>query len=271
MTASTSGGAAPGWDPGQYLRYADERGRPFADLLARIPVADARTVVDLGCGPGTLTRGLIDIWPQAVIIGVDSSADMIDAAAEHEVTGRLDFVQGDAQDWQPAGPVDVVIANAVLHWVPGHLGLIGRIAQWLTPGGVFAFQVPDNFTFPSHLVIRDLRLSAKWRDRLGAGADRQAGVESAEAYLGAMLEAGLDPDVWSTTYLHVLTGDDAVLEWVKGTALRPVLTALADDPEASADFLAECGEQLRAAYPPGPHGTVFPFRRIFAIGRAGSR
>jgi trans-aconitate 2-methyltransferase len=271
MAVSPAAGGTASWDPDQYLRYADERGRPFADLLARVPVPDPRRVVDLGCGPGTLTRGLLELWPNAAVTGVDSSPEMIRAAADLEVAGRLEFVCGDVRDWQPSGSVDVVIANALLQWVPDHVGLIRRIASWLAPEGAFAFQVPDNFSSPSHLVIRELRLSPRWRDRLGAGADRQAGVETAEVYLEAMLAAGLEPDVWHTTYLHVLTGTDPVLEWVKGTALRPVLTALADDPAAAEGFLAECGEKLRAAYPPGPHGTVFPFRRTFAVGRLGAR
>ncbi len=261
---------APGWDPEQYLRYADERARPFADLLARIPVSAAEAVLDLGCGPGSLTRGLVDLWPDAVVTGVDNSADMIAAAAALEVDGRLKFVESDLREFAPDRPVDVVIANAVLHWVPDHLDLIGKIGGWLSPGGVFAFQVPDNFDFPSHVVIRELRTSPKWHERLGAGADRGASVEGAGAYQDALLAAGLVPDVWTTTYLHLLTGDDPVLEWVKGTALRPVLTALADDPDATADFLAECGRQLRSAYPQGRYGTVFPFRRIFAVGRAGA-
>jgi trans-aconitate 2-methyltransferase len=152
--------------------------------------------------------------------------------------------------------------------VPGHLDVIATVAGWLNPGGAFAFQVPDNFTFPSHVAIRELRLSPKWSDRLAAGADREAGVESPETYLRAIAAAGLQPDVWHTTYLHLLTGEDPVLEWVKGTALRPVLSALADDPAATEEFLAECGARLRESYPSGPDGVIFPFRRIFAVGVA---
>lgn len=252
------------WDPNQYVRYADERGRPFAELLARVGAREPGYVVDLGCGPGPLTAGLATRWPSARVVGVDSSADMVAAAAEHAVPGRVEFVQGDAADWQPDGPVDVVVANALFQWVPGHLPLLATVARWLAPGGWFAFQVPDNFTEPSHTILRDLRLSARWRDRLGAGADRGAGVERPEAYLRALLDAGLDADVWQTSYLHVLTGDDPVLEWVKGTALRPVLSVL--DGAEREEFLADYGARLRAAYPPQPFGTVFPFRRTFAVG-----
>ncbi|HWC36791.1 MAG TPA: methyltransferase domain-containing protein [Mycobacteriales bacterium] len=264
---------APGWDPGQYLRYADERSRPFFDLLARVPASEPAYVVDLGCGPGTLTQTLARRWPDADVVGVDSSAQMIAEAESGATFARLTYVCADLRSWLPsserdAAP-DVVVANAVLQWVPGHVDLIRTIAGWLAPHGVFAFQVPANFDSPSHTVIRELRESPRWRDRLGDDADRQAAVESPEAYLEAMTAAGLLPDVWQTTYLHRLTGADPVLEWVKGTALRPVLTALADDPDATAEFLAACAAGLRTAYPAGPDGTtVFPFRRTFAVGQA---
>jgi trans-aconitate 2-methyltransferase len=260
---------APGWDPQQYLRYADERSRSFVELLARVQADAPASVVDLGCGPGTLTRTLADRWPNATIVGVDSSAEMIDAAAEPSGGfSRLTYVCADLRDWQPVGTPDVVVANAVLQWVPGHLDLISRIAGWLAPGGTFAFQVPANFDAPSHNLIRELRTSARWRDRLGEDADREAGVAEPDVYLAALVAAGLEPDVWQTTYLHVLQGDDPVLNWVKGTALRPVLTALEGDQAATAEFLSECGAALADAYPPGPAGTVFPFRRTFAVGRA---
>ncbi|HVT65919.1 MAG TPA: methyltransferase domain-containing protein [Mycobacteriales bacterium] len=264
----------PGWDPVQYLRYADERSRPFFDLLARVPVAAPSLVIDLGCGPGTLTRTVTERWPGADVIGVDSSQEMITRAESETALNRLSYVCADLRSWLPGAPSaqrapDVVVANAVLQWIPGHLDLIGEIAGWLAPGGSFAFQVPANFDSPSHVVIRELRQSAQWRDRLAADADREAAVEPPAAYLDALAAAGLQPDVWQTTYLHRLSGSDAVLEWVKGTALRPVLTALEGDDVAIDAFLAECGERLRAAYPPGADGTtVFPFRRTFAVGTA---
>jgi trans-aconitate 2-methyltransferase len=199
---------------------------------------------------------------------------MIDQAASERGFDRLSYVCADLRSWlrtdsAEAGAPDVVVANAVLQWVPRHLDLVEPIARWLAPGGTFAFQVPANFDSPSHTVIRELRESDRWRDRVGEGADRQAGVESPQVYLEAMAAAGLEPDVWQTTYLHRLAGENPVLEWVKGTALRPVLTALADDDSASEAFLAECAERLREAYPAAADGTtVFPFRRTFAVGRA---
>jgi trans-aconitate 2-methyltransferase len=254
------------WDPAQYVRYSDERGRPFNELIARVRVDAPGCVVDIGCGPGTLTRTLADRWPHALVTGVDSSPDMIAAAAAMQLPGRVEFVQADLRDWLPDAAVDVVVANAVLQWVPGHLDLLDTIAGWLAPGGALAFQVPDNFTEPSHTIVRHLRCSPRWRDRLAEDADRTVAVERPEAYLDALADAGLEPDVWQTSYLHLLQGDDAALQWIKGTALRPVLDALADDPEATQGFLDECGGLLREVYPSTPRGTLFPFRRSFAVG-----
>lgn len=251
------------WDPDVYNRYADERGRPFVELLTRIRVDSATAVVDLGCGPGNLTAMLAERWPAADVIGVDSSADMVASAAEH-ATDRLRFVEGDLATWQPEGPVDVVIANAALHWVPGHVDLIAEFARWLRPGGALGFQVPDNFDEPSHTLLLELRVSSRWRDRLADGADRTAGVERPGRYLRALVDAGLDADVWQTEYLHVLPGDDAVLNWVRGTALRPVLSIL--DADEHHEFVASYAEALRGAYPKHEFGTVFPFRRTFAVG-----
>jgi len=254
------------WDPKQYVRYADERNRPFLELLARIEVAvtdDPAYIVDLGCGPGPLTRLLADRWPSATVLGVDSSSDMIDSAQEHAIGGRLEFVVGDIASWQPDRPVDILVANAALHWVPGHIDLIPRFTSALTPGGVFAFQVPDNFTEPSHQLLLELRTSPRWRDELGDDADRGPGVERPERYLTALVDAGLDADVWQTSYLHVLQGDDAVLEWVKGTALRPVLSLL--EGTERDEFVADYAAALRDAYPKQEFGTVFPFRRTFAV------
>jgi trans-aconitate 2-methyltransferase len=252
------------WDPGQYLRFADLRGRPFAELTARIGADEASYVVDLGCGTGELTATLADRWPDATVIGLDSSPDMIATAQQHAIPGRLTFDVADLHGWQPERPVDVLTANAVLQWVPGHLDLLGHFADSLAPGGWLGFQVPDNFAEPSHTLLRELRLSPRWREQLGAGADRTAGVERPETYLRTLIEVGLTPDVWQTTYQQVLPGEDAVLEWVKGTALRPVLSLLGDKGERE-EFLDSYSAALRKAYPQESFGTVFPFRRTFAV------
>ncbi|MGW3076887.1 MULTISPECIES: methyltransferase domain-containing protein [unclassified Kitasatospora] len=257
----------PVWDPAQYLRFADERTRPLRDLLARVPALPhpgAEAILDIGCGPGNSTAVLRERWPRARLTGVDNSAPML-AAARTDGEPSAEYLLADARDYDPApARPDLIVSNATLQWVDGHLALLPRWAAALEPGGVLAFQVPGNFDAPSHTLLADLRRSARWRDALGEEAVR-AGVHRPERYLDALVAAGCLPDVWETTYLTLLPGADPVLEWVKGTALRPVLTRLTD-PADRAAFLAEYGRLLREAYPAGAHGTVFPFRRIFAVG-----
>lgn len=264
--------AAVGWDAVQYDRYADHRGRPFHELVARVVVARQerpapQEVVDLGCGPGGLTATLPARWPEAHIVGVDSSPDMLAAAQAHAVPGRLEFLEADIATWTPAEPVDVIVANAAFQWVSGHLDLMPRLAGNLRPGGVLGFQVPDNYREPSHTLLLEQRLLPRWRDKVGADADRSNAVERPTRYLHALADAGFEPDIWQTEYFQVLTGDDPILEWIKGTAMRPVLSALTDPAERDA-FVGELAPKLRAAYPADDHGrTVLPFRRTFAVGR----
>lgn len=224
-----------------------------------------QSVVDLGCGPGDRTSTLLDRWPTATVLGIDSSAEMVEAAAAHAVPGRLSFAQADVRDWRPGRPVDVLLSNATFQWVPDHLDLLPSLVAALAPAGWLAFQVPANFAGPTHALLAELRQDARWRGKVGAGADRALAVHEPETYLAALAELGLTVDVWETTYLHVLTGKDAVLEWTKGTALRPVLAAL-DDAE-QAEFLDEYAARLRSAYAERGYGTVLPFRRIFVVAR----
>jgi trans-aconitate 2-methyltransferase len=249
------------WDPTQYSRYADERGRPFLDLLARVGAETPRRVVDVGCGPGNLTALLVQRWPDARVDGLDSSPEMI--AAARAVSGAR-FSVADAADWVPGDDVDVIVCNAVLQWVPGHATLIRRWADALPPGGWLAIQVPGNFTSPSHRLMRELAESAHWSDKVGGVLRHDDAVGSPSGYAALLLDAGLEPDTWETTYVHVLSGVDPVLEWVRGTGLRPVLAALSDAD--AAQFSAEYAHALREAYPPRAEGTLFPFRRIFAVG-----
>jgi trans-aconitate 2-methyltransferase len=261
----------PSWDPEQYRLFSDERSRPFFELLARVRAEDPVHVVDLGCGTGELTATLADRWPAARIEGLDSSTEMI-AAAERRAVPGLRFAVGDIATWAPDQPVDVIVSNAALHWVPTHRELLPTWVKALSPGGWLAFQVPGNFDGPSHHLLRELCRSPRWRDLLGeqAGGNDAAAlrrpVGSPGEYLELLAAHGCRPvDAWETTYSLVLHGTDPVLEWVKGTALRPVLTALAADPAAKARFLEEFGALLREAYPSRPYGTVFPFRRIFVV------
>jgi trans-aconitate 2-methyltransferase len=252
----------PAWDPQQYARYSDERSRPFFDLTGRITSRQPSYVVDLGCGSGELTASLADRWPGARVDGVDSSPSMLEKAAPF--ADRVRFSRGDIAAWSPDAPVDVLVSNAALQWVDGHLQLLPRLVEFLAPEGVLAFQVPGNFEFPSHTLLRDLRQSPRWKALLGENSVRLGSHDPAD-YLDVLAGAGCEVDAWETTYLHILQGPDAVLEWVKGTALRPVLSLL--DDEQAAEFLGEYGAALRREYPQHDYGTVFPFRRIFVIAR----
>jgi trans-aconitate 2-methyltransferase len=257
------------WDPGQYLQFADERSRPFYDLAARIGATAPGYVADLGCGPGQLTASLAARWPQAEVVGIDSSTEMISAAQQADFDdaapgGRLRFVVGDVSDWEPARPPDVIISNAVLQWVPNHLELLPRWTAYLAPGGWLAFQLPGNFDQPNHAVLRELASSARWQDQLsGVQLNRQAGDPG--EYLDLLARLGLVVDAWETTYLHVLPGPDPVTEWYKGSGLRPVLAAL--DPADAREFLAEYSRRVQKYYPAAPYGTVLPFRRVFVVAR----
>ena len=251
------------WDPGAYQRFAGERARPFFDLLARVGASEPGYVVDLGCGPGNLTAVLAQRWPGADVVGVDNSPEMISAAKAGQ-RSRLSFTLGDLRDWRPARPVDVLVSNAALQWVPGHEDLVRGWPDLLAPGGWLAIQLPGNFSQPSHAILLELVNSARWRPLLpGIQLNRQA-PDPAE-YLDLLAPAGCEVDAWETTYLHVLPGDDPVTEWYRGTGLRPVLAAL--DPGQAEEFVADYGERARAAYPRRPYGTVLPFRRVFAVAR----
>ena len=251
------------WDPERYLTYADERGRPFVELVARIGATDPATVVDLGCGPGNLTALLRERWPSASVLGLDSSPEMV-AAARAAVPG-VEFRVADLRDWAALdrARVDVLVSNATLQWVPGHLDLLPGLVARVSPGGWLAFQVPGNFGEPSHTIRAELAAEAPYAAHT-AGVAVPSSHDPA-VYLAALQRLGCEVDAWETTYLHVLHGEDPVFTWVSGTGARPTLQAL---PEGlREEFEAEFKRRLRAAYPAGPSGVVLPFRRIFVVAR----
>ncbi|MEU0676215.1 trans-aconitate 2-methyltransferase [Streptomyces sp. NPDC006172] len=262
------------WDPAQYLRHAGHRARPFGDLLARVPdppVNPTRPlrVADLGCGPGIVTALLAARWPDAHVTGYDNSEQML-AEAQAHVGAHLDFAYADLTAWTPTETYDVLVSNAALHWVPGHLDAFPAWLDGLAPGGVLAFQVPHNIDAPLHALMRELGNTPRWKDRLAHVLRHEDSVHAPGVYLDRLARLGCEADVWTTTYHHVLQGEDPVLDWVKGTGLRPVLTALADDPEACDTFLTEYRDLLRKAYPTHDYGTTLPFRRLFAVARKGA-
>jgi len=255
------------WDPDRYLAYADERGRPFVDLLARVPAENPRVVVDLGCGPGNLTALLADRWPTARVTGVDSSPEMI--AAARSVDG-IEWEIGDLRDWAEPdplalrAPIDVLVSNATLQWIPDHLELLPGLLDRVQPGGWLAFQVPGNFDEPSHTMRADLAARAPYAEHVRGV--RVPASHAPDDYARLLLDLGCEVDAWETTYLHVLTGPDPVFDWVSGTGARPTLLALPDDlrPHFEDEFKA----LLRAAYPADASGRVIlPFRRIFVVAR----
>ncbi|WP_102141463.1 trans-aconitate 2-methyltransferase [Mycobacterium hubeiense] len=254
------------WNPEVYLAFADQRGRPFVDLMARVGADTPRRVVDLGCGPGNLTVALAQRWPAAVIEAWDSSPEMVQAARERGVDARI----GDVRDWTPAPDTDVVVSNATLHWVPEHAELLVRWASQLRPGAWIAMQVPGNFDAPSHRAVRELAERPPWSEPLRDMPFRDGKVvSSAVEYAGLLTDAGCAVDAWETTYVHELQGKHPVLEWITGTALTPVKSRLTD--EQWQQFRRELIPLLDEAYPARPDGTTFfPFRRVFVVAQVGS-
>lgn len=256
------------WDPERYTQFADHRDRPFFDLAARIGAGEPDTepawAADLGCGTGALTAVLAERWPGSPVTGIDSSADMI-RNAKARSKNNLSFAQGQIQDWEPGPGAGVLLSNAALQWVPGHQELLTRWAKAMDPGSWNPVQVPGNFGAPSHALMRELAASPRFAPALAGVLRGTDSVAEPGEYLELFLDAGFDADVWETTYVQVLTGPDPVLDWVRGTALRPVIAAL--DPQDYQAFEAEYGALLRQAYPAKPWGTVLPFRRIFMVGR----
>jgi trans-aconitate 2-methyltransferase len=252
------------WDPKQYHWYQDERARPFFELLDRVehhvnqlPVR----IADLGCGTGELTANLLNRWPEAVIYGIDSSAEMLAKARGLVVPGKLEFVQADLRVWKPPAKLDVLVSNATLQWLPDHDQLIPHLAGMLRSGGILAFQVPGYFE--GRRLFKELRDSPRWKDRVGSQTGSLTILPDVAFYVQILAKLGFKVDAWQTTYYHILQGENAVLEWVKGTMLRPVLSNL--NEEEGNEFLQELNTELLKLYPLQEFGTVLPFQRLFVI------
>ena len=261
---AAGGRSASAWDPGQYARFGGHRLRPALELLARIDHPSPRLIYDLGCGAGEIARLMAERWPDATVIGNDLSPEMLAKAAAGP--GRVRWEQADLRDWAPEAPPDVIYSNAALHWLAGHEALFPRLAGFLAPGGVLAVQMPLSWDEPSHRLMRatlaDLGLGdAGLREEL----DRRW-VADPEVYYDLLRPHARELDIWVTRYLQVLESEDPVLEWVKGTGLRPVLAALGD--AARDRFLTDYRRRLAEAYPRRAGGeTLFPFPRLFIVAR----
>jgi trans-aconitate 2-methyltransferase len=269
------------WSARQYVQFEDERTRPVRDLLAALPAIDARSVIDIGCGPGNSTELLAARFAGAAVSGFDSSPDMVAAARE-----RLPGLRFDIADIEPwayksdaagagnatggaatagAAPFDVILANAVLHWVPDHARLFPALAAKLAPGGALAVQMPDNLDEPAHRLMREIAADGSWAAKLTAAAAARPSMPTAERYDEILSEAGCRVDIWRTTYYHALSGGaEAVVEWFKGSGLRPFIAPLGD--EEREEFLIRYRSAVARAYPARSDGGVLlPFPRLFII------
>ncbi len=260
------------WDPARYGQFSDERIRPFADLMTRVDADSPRLVLDLGCGNGPATLRLAERWPEARVVGVDSSPEMLAAARELDADGRVEWVEADLNEWQIADlgdAPDVIVSNAALQWVPRHLTLMEGWLDALAPGGWFALQVPGNFEAPTHALMRETAIEHPRSGELEAVSTRY-GAGDPTTYLQILSAHGLTVDAWETTYIHVLDpegrSENPVVDWVGGTGLRLMLEVLDEGEERDA-FLAAYAEKVKEAYPRTPAGVLLPFRRVFAVGR----
>ena len=252
------------WDPDIYLKFGGERTRAAADLLAHVPLPAPKRIVDLGCGPGNSTALIASRYPNADILGVDSDEAMLKQARAAHVNAR--FEAGDFESWTPREAPDLIYTNAALHWAADPLAVAARLFQSLAPGGVLALQVPQNFDKQSHIEMRAAAQDGPWAEALRGVF--QPLLLNAHDYSRALAPLGAKLDVWSTAYLHILEGGDAVLKWISGSALRPYFTRLSDEDRAG--FEANLAARLKRAYPAESDGrTYFPFHRLFVVATKG--
>jgi trans-aconitate 2-methyltransferase len=250
------------WSASQYMKFEDERTRPVRDLIAAIPTAEASRAIDLGCGPGNSTEVLRARYPAASISGIDSAEDMVRAARER--LPGVSFELTDIAIWQAPGPWNVILANAVLHWVPDHAVLLPRLVEALSSGGSLAVQMPDNLAEPSHRLMRQVASDGPWATKLAGAQGERSEVASPAWYYSLLRPRCARVDVWRTTYHHPLAGLDAVVEWFKGSGLRPFLSPL--DEEEQTEYLLRYRAALAGAYPTQPDGSVLlPFPRLFFV------
>jgi trans-aconitate 2-methyltransferase len=250
------------WNARQYLKFEEERTRPPRDLLAQVPLHRTRVAVDLGCGPGNSTELLVERYPDAKVIGLDSSKDMLRQARER--LPQCEFIEADLATWTPREPVDLLFANAVLQWVPDHQAVMKRLIEALPQGGVLATQTPDNTREPSHVLMQEVANREPWANQLALVEAARLDLPSPESYYDLLKPLCQRVEIWHTIYNHVLAGPDAIVEWFKGSALRPFLSAL--DARAADDFLQAYTAEIARHYAPRFDGQVLlRFPRLFLV------
>ena len=258
------------WDPNQYLKFADHRLRPALELLGRVPLAAPRVVYDLGCGSGQVARLMSRQWPSAAVYGLDQSPEMLAQAAAEPST--VHWLEADIRGWVPHAPADLIYSNATLQWLDGHRDLFPRLMGYINPGGCLAVQMPLSWDMPSHRLMRHTLQhggpnGTPIGDATVLAAVRRKWVEDGEVYYDLLSPLGQRLDIWETEYLQALGGEDPVLEWVKGTGLRPILNGLGEGDRQV--FLDVYRQVLRDAYPQRAGGqTLYPFRRLFIVAQA---
>lgn len=248
------------WNADQYLAFHDLRLRPALDLLARIPRCSPATIVDLGCGPGNVAGLLMQRWPDAALTGVDSSPAMLARARAR--FPETCWVEADIAHWKAPAAVDLMFSNAALHWLDDHAALLPALAGMLSDRGVLAVQMPANFSAPSHRLVRDLAAQPEWAASLRSA--RMGAVLDLARYQHILSGVFDTVDLWETTYVQVLHGDDSVFGWLSGTTLLPYFSCL--DGAGRESFSAALKDALAQAYPLQADGTViFPFTRMFMV------
>jgi trans-aconitate 2-methyltransferase len=249
------------WDPHQYLTFASHRLRPALELLLRVPAESPQQVIDLGCGPGNVTRYLRERWPQATITGVDNSAEMLAEAAQAVPDGRWEV--GDMTRWAPKEPADVLYSNAALQWAEHHETLFPRLVENIRPGGALAVQMPRNFGAPSHTLMFETAAEGPWASVLD-GVQRRSPVAEPEYYYDLLAPLTASVEIWETDYHQALSGEDPVAEYTRGSWLKTLLDAM-EEPLRS-EYWNEYRRRVRLAYPQRADGhTLFAFKRMFIV------
>lgn len=248
------------WSAKEYLKFEDDRIRPVHDLANAVPLKDVKTIVDLGCGPATSTEVLFNHWPKAKISGFDSSADMIASAKKR--LPKVDFFVEDIEKWSPSADVDLLFSNAVFQWLPDHIEQMKRLLSAMKSGAALAVQMPDNLFEPTHRAMIHVAEDKRWADRIGSVAREK--LPNVSVYYDALKPLARHVELWQTIYNPVMENHEAIVEWMKGAALRPFLAPLNDEEKQA--YLALYLERIKKLYPVQYDGKVLlRFPRLFVV------